>query len=141
MIERTNIQAFVFSTNPSFKVLILKRTPERSGYWQPVCGGIENGEEPEETVIREIFEETGITTENDIIDLNYTFTYKETKNDKLMSMRDICFAVEVHSVSDINLSDEHEEYKWCPYIEAKEYLKWEHNLIALDKLINKVLTK
>ena len=141
MIERTNIQAFVFSTNPSFKVLILKRTPERSGYWQPVCGGIENGEEPEETVIREIFEETGITTENDIIDLNYTFTYKETKNDKLMSMRDICFAVEVHSVSDINLSDEHEEYKWCSYIEAKEYLKWEHNLIALDKLINKVLTK
>lgn len=44
MIERTNIQALVFSTNPSFKALILKRTPERSGYWQPVCGGIENGE-------------------------------------------------------------------------------------------------
>jgi dATP pyrophosphohydrolase len=44
VIKRTNVQAFIFSNNPSFKVLILKRIPERSGYWQPVCGGIENAE-------------------------------------------------------------------------------------------------
>ena len=43
MQERNNVQTFVFSTNSSFEVLILKRTPERSGYYQPVCGGIENG--------------------------------------------------------------------------------------------------
>ena len=60
MLTRTNVQAFVFSVNPSFKVLILKRTPERSGYWQPVSGGIDNGEEPEATVVREVFEETGM---------------------------------------------------------------------------------
>lgn len=136
MIKRTNVQAFVFTINPSFMVLILKRTPERSGYWQPVCGGIENGEEPKETVIREVFEETGITNIKEIINLDYTFTYIEPKNNILMDMRDICFAVEVGSVSDINLSNEHEEFKWCSYIEAIEYLKWEHNLIALDKLAN-----
>jgi len=95
MIKRTNVQVFIFSTNPSFRVLILKRTPERSGYWQPVCGGIENGEESKEAVIREIFEETGIANGKDIIDLNYTFSYKETKNGTLMDMRDICFAFEV----------------------------------------------
>jgi len=136
VIKRTNVQAFVFTINPSFMVLILKRTPERSGYWQPVCGGIENGEEPKETVIREVFEETGITNIKEIINLDYTFTYIEPKNNILMDMRDICFAVEVGSVSDINLSNEHEEFKWCSYIEAIEYLKWEHNLIALDKLAN-----
>lgn len=42
-----------------------------------------------------------------------------------------------YNVLDIRLSDEHKEYKWCSYIEAKEYLKWEHSLIALEKLINK----
>lgn len=136
MIKRTNVQAFIFSTSPSFNILILKRIAEKSGYWQPVCGGIENGEEPKDTVIRETFEETGISNIKNIIDLNYTFTYKETKNGKLMDMRDICFAVEVNSISDIMLSNEHEEHKWCSYIEAKEYLKWEHNLIALEKLIN-----
>ncbi len=136
MIKRTNIQAFVYSTNPSFKVLILKRTPERSGYWQPVCGGVENGEELKGTVIREVFEETGITNIKSIIDLNYTFTYSETKKGELMDMQDFCFAVEINSISDIELSDEHEEFKWCSYTEAKEYLKWEHNLIALEKLMN-----
>jgi len=139
MIKRTNVQIFIFSTNPSFRVLILKRTPERSGYWQPVCGGIENGEEPKDAAIREIFEETGIDNAKDIIDLNYTFSYKETKNGTLMDMMDICFAFEVDSVLDIKLSDEHEEYRWCPYIEAKEYLKWEHNLISLEKLIKMII--
>lgn len=136
MIKRTNVQAFVYSINPSFKVLILKRTPERSGYWQPVCGGVENGEELKGTVIREVFEETGITNIKSIIDLNYTFTYSETKKGELMDMQDFCFAVEINSISDIELSDEHEEYKWCSYTEAKEYLKWEHNLIALEKLMD-----
>lgn len=139
MIKRTNVQIFIFSTNPSFRVLILKRIPERSGYWQPVCGGIENGEEPKAAAIREIFEETGIANAKDIIDLNYTFSYKETKNGTLMDMMDICFAFEVNSVLDIKLSDEHEEYRWCSYIEAKEYLKWEHNLIALEKLTKMII--
>lgn len=136
VIKRTNVQAFVFSRNPSFKVLILKRTPERSGYWQPVCGGVENGEGLNETVIREVFEETGITKLKSVIDLDYTFKYRETKNGGLMDMQDFCFAAEVNNISNIRISDEHQEYKWCSYSEAKEYLKWEHNLIALEKLMN-----
>lgn len=134
MIERINVQAFVFYNYPIFKLLILKRVPERSGYWQPVCGGIENGENPEDAVIREVFEETGITKIKNIIDLNYEFTYRETKNGKLMNMKDICYAIEIEDTVDIILSDEHEQYKWCSYTEAKEYLTWEHNLIALEIL-------
>jgi dATP pyrophosphohydrolase len=138
MSRRINVQAFVFSKNFSFKVLVLKRTPERSGYWQPVCGGVEKGEELKEASLREVFEETGIKSIKSIIDLEYTFTYRETKKGVLMDMQDFCFAVEIDNVADIKLSDEHEEYKWCSYTEAKEYLKWEHNLVALEKLIHKV---
>lgn len=135
MPRRINVQAFVYTKDPSFNVLILKRTPERSGYWQPVCGGVEKGEELTQTVIREISEETGITKIESILDLNYTFEYNEMKNGQLMDMQDYCFAVEVSNIQEIKLSDEHEEYKWCSYDNAKEYLKWEHNLIALEKLI------
>ena len=53
-------------------------------------------------------------------------------------MQDFCFAVEVEDILDIRLSDEHEQYKWCSYTEAKEYLKWEHNLIALERLVQKL---
>lgn len=52
----------------------------------------------------------------------------------LMDMQDFCFAAEIEDIPDVKLSDEHEEYKWCSYIEAKEYLKWEYNLNALEKL-------
>lgn len=138
MVQRVNVQAFVFCKEPSFKVLILKRTPERSGYWQPVCGGVENGEKLIETVLREVLEETGIKNIKSIIDLEYTFTYKETKKGILMDMQDYCFAVEIENESIVKLSDEHEEFRWCSYIEAKKYLKWEHNLIALEKLIKKI---
>lgn len=86
--------------------------------------------------MREVLEETGISKINSIIDLNYTFTYKETKNGKLMNMQDFCFAVEINNILNIKLSEEHEEYKWCSYDEAKEYLKWQHNLIALERLMN-----
>lgn len=59
MGKRINVQAFVFTLNPSFEVLILKRTSERSGYWQPVCGGVEDNESLEEAALREVFEVIG----------------------------------------------------------------------------------
>lgn len=138
MGKRTNVQAFVFTRNPNFKILILKRTPERSGYWQPPCGGVENGEELKKAALREVYEETGIKDIKYITDLHYTFTYSETKNGELMDMQDFCFAVEIDRIPDIKLSEEHEKYKWCSYSEAKEYLSWEHNLVALDKLLDKL---
>ena len=139
MIKRTNVQAFIFTLNPSFEVLILKRIPEKSGYWQPVCGGVEEGEDLIETVVREVFEETGVASVKAIVNLDYTFTYRETKNGELMDMQDYCFAVEIDNITDIELSSEHEEYKWCSYAQAKEYLKWEHNFAALEKLMNHVV--
>lgn len=138
MIDRTNVQVLIFAKNPKVKFLILKRTPERSGYWQPVCGGVEQGEKLEDTVKREVFEETGIRNIKSIIDLNYTFKYCEPKNGKQMMMQDYCFAVEIEEVVDIRISDEHERYVWCTYEEAMNYLKWEHNIIALKKLVNKL---
>lgn len=138
MAERTNVQAFVFCRNPIFKVLILKRTPERSGYWQPVCGGVTPGEKLVDAVMREVEEETGIKDVKAVIDLEYNFTYKETKSGVLMSMQDFCFGVEVDCEVEAKLSTEHEAYRWCSYSEAKEVLKWEHNLIALEKLMQKL---
>ncbi len=41
------------------RVLLLKRAPERGGFWQPVTGRMEPGETPAETARRELREEIG----------------------------------------------------------------------------------
>jgi lipoyl(octanoyl) transferase len=41
------------------RVLLLRRAPERGGFWQPVTGRIEPGESPLEAARRELREETG----------------------------------------------------------------------------------
>ncbi len=41
------------------RVLLLRRAPERGGFWQPVTGRIEPGEAPIEAARRELREETG----------------------------------------------------------------------------------
>ncbi|MFX1411267.1 MAG: NUDIX domain-containing protein, partial [Promethearchaeota archaeon] len=120
MIGRTNIQVLIFTRNPEFKCLILKRTPERSGYWQPVSGGVKNREKVLDAVKREILEETGIEKLKKIYDLNYNFTYEEPKNGILMKMRDICFAAEINNETNIKLSKEHEKYIWCTEKKAKK---------------------
>jgi len=117
-------------------VLILKRIPERNGYWQPISGGIEEGEKPIDAIKREVFEETGIKKLERIIDLEYSFIFSTTWRGKLTTMREICYATEIKKEKVVRLSNEHELYKWCTDDEAKRLLTWEHNLIALNKLIN-----
>ena len=135
MIGRINVQVFLFTNHPIFRILILQRIPERNGYWQPISGGIEEGEKPIDTVKREIYEETGIKKLKNIIDLDYTFTFETMWHGKLTKMKDICFAAEINKVKEIKLSNEHQDYKWCTETEAKNFLKWKHNLTALNKLV------
>lgn len=136
MIGRENVQVFLFTRNPKFMVLILKRVPEREGHWQPISGGIEKGEKPIDTLRREMYEETGINKFERIIDLKYNFIFETMWRGKLTKMREFCYATEIKEETSIKLSNEHEEYRWCTEDEAKEFLKWEHNLVALNKLIN-----
>ncbi len=133
MIERTNVQVFLFTRNP-FKTLVLKRSQERGGFWQPITGGIEEGESTNDTIKREVFEETGFQDIEKLYNLDYTFTYKAPISRKWM--KDICFGVLIDNIFEVCLSDEHEEYIWCNEKETKQILKWKYYLIALDKLLN-----
>ncbi len=104
---------------------MLKRIPEKAGYWQPVCGGVENGEYGLEAAKRELFEETGIVPESDLIELPFEFTYTEPKNGVMMKMRDTCFLLKISSLVDVEISDEHEAYKWSALSDIKSLSDWE----------------
>ena len=44
-------------------LLVLRRSPERLGYWSLVAGGLEPDETPREAAERELLEETGLRAE------------------------------------------------------------------------------
>lgn len=123
MMKRENVQIYLVSKDK--KVLMLKRTEERSGYWQPVCGGIEAGEEAIEAAIREVAEETGINNYLSIRSLPFSFEYEERKNDIILKMKDTCFLMNLPTTQAIELSDEHVTYKWCDLNEVKALTDWQ----------------
>jgi len=121
---RRNVQVYILESQ-SNKLLLLKRTQERSGNWQPVCGGIEPGEHAIDAAKREVHEETGITCNSPLTKLSYEFDYKTTKDGVLMDMNDVCFLMRLPYPFDITLSHEHEVFEWINLTSINDYTEWE----------------
>ena len=51
------VQAVIFRRKPSLEFLILRRVPEKGGFWQNLSGGVEEGESLLDTLKRELKEE------------------------------------------------------------------------------------
>ena len=116
--------------------LLLKRNPEREGFWQPVTGGLEEGETKIETLKREIREETGIKNPVRIIEDVYHFKLSTPLPEK-----EFVYGVEVLHTKKIEIDNkEHSENRWCDLKEALRLLKWKENKEAFEKL-NEILRK
>ena len=108
----------------------VKQIEERGGKWQPITGGVEEGETLEKAARREIREETGLAEVDALIHTEYSFTfYSRTKG---LTMHEHVFGARMASVSSIRLSTEHTDYKWLSKDEAmNHYLDWMENKNAL----------
>jgi len=112
--------------------LILKRSAQKGGFWQPITGGVEEDETYQEAVLREIYEEIGVVDIVDLIDINYTFEFLENNINYLERV----FGAKISPESHINISKEHTEYKWVDGQTAiKNFLKYPGNITGFKKLI------
>ena len=99
------------------RVLLMKRKPERGGFWQILTGRIETGESPLQTAAREIFEETGFAPRLDELrDLNYVHSFALGG----IFAQETAFSVAVDG--EPRLSDEHVEHRWATREEALQLL-------------------
>ena len=125
------VEAIIFRRNSNrIEYLLLKRLPERNGFWQPVTGGVEEGETLTEALRREIREETGIENLVRVIEGIYYFEFSDPNLNK-----EYVFGVEVSSTEVVVLDgEEHSEYRWCSIKDALQLLNWKENKEALEKL-------
>ena len=131
------VEAMIFRRNGSkVEYLLLKRLPERNGFWQPVTGGVEEGETREEALRREIREETGIKSMITVLEDIYYFEFSDPDHNQ-----EYVYGVEVSPSEAIMLDPkEHSEHRWCSYQAALRLLHWKENKEALKKL-NMTLTQ
>ncbi len=118
---------------------------QKEKFWQFISGGGEDGEQPEDTAIRELNEETQIKIEKDKLEkldsissipvINVTGEYTWGKN--VFVIPEYTFAVNIENKT-IKLSNEHKLMNWMTYEEAVTKLKYDSNKTALWELNEKL---
>lgn|GEM_PF-1892904 len=109
-------------TAAAWQVLLLKRSPADGGFWQPVTGGINPGEDPAKAALRELGEETGITA-GQLVDPHYRFEFTTASG----TLTERVFGVVVAAQVEPSLSREHVEYRWAELSDAVRLLRYASN--------------
>ncbi len=135
-----SILLIIFTTK--FKVLLLKKNSKRD-LWQSVTGSMELGENPYDTALRELQEETGINKQkSDLIfdDLSHKFMiYSEwidRYEESTYSNKEYIFSLKLNNEVSVKLSREHSSYKWVDLNDAIHLVFSWTNKAALKAIPN-----
>jgi len=132
----TSCGAIVFTRNAETKYLLLQY---EAGYWDFVKGNVELNETEEETVRRELKEETGITQADFIKNFRQTINYFYRAEGKTISKRVTLYLIETKETR-VTLSFEHIGYEWLNYRQAQERLTFKNSKQVLSKAQNHLRT-
>lgn len=119
MIRPEEVLIVVYRPGPEF--LVALRSPERHGYWNPIAGGVEEGEEPAAAARRELVEEAGLADPARFEPIPLDLAYVRPEG---MRIRMHAFLAEAPTGFEPVLNEEHVEYRWCSAPEADELLAY-----------------
>jgi lipoyl(octanoyl) transferase len=104
------------------RVLLLKRSPARGGFWQPVTGRIEPGETAAQAARRELHEETGADVPVEPLDYRHGFgidpVLMRSPTGEVRVAVEEAFVARLPPGFEPRLSEEHVEAAFVPAAEA-----------------------
>ncbi len=122
--------AVIFRIGNSMKYLLLHY---EAGHWDFVKGHVEKQESEEETVRREILEETGLKNNRFVSDFRERISYFYRRRGGTVSKEVVFYLVEALGEEPVKISGEHIGYEWLPYREAFERLTYKNAKDMLRK--------
>ena len=126
MVTKYSVECWVFS--PERQVLLLQvgaRPGKHEAFWQPVTGGIEQGEQAIGAALREIAEETQLRLrEDDLSRVRTGFTVEISP--ELTISKTIYIARAPHTTVATN-PEEHIAHRWLAAAEVPSTLYWASN--------------
>jgi len=138
-IKIKQVDSYIYRNTDAGPVyLMLKRSTGKyyEHLWQGVAGKIEKGETATQTVIRELKEETGKTPVK-IFAADHIASFYDAKNDRIQMVP--IFGIEVEN-SEVQLSEEHSEYKWVSFEEALALLTWKGQKEGLRTVHDEIMS-
>lgn len=130
---RQSIEAWIYHPEER-EILLLKVEDEKFSFWQPITGGIESGESPEEACLREIKEETGLLLACSNLTSLGDFMVKIDEN---LTIHKTLFLV-LTEQKEIQISDEHVGAQWVALDKVSSQLYWPSNQATFEIITEKL---
>ena len=124
---RQSIEAWIYHPEER-EILLLKVEDKKVSFWQPITGGIESGESPEEACLREIKEETGLVLHRSNLTSLGDLTVKIDEN---LTIHKNLFLV-LTDQKEIQISDEHVGAQWVALDKVSSQLYWPSNQATFE---------
>ncbi len=135
-LAQINITCYQLDKQKKPLFLLLKRNPQKGGFWQTISGGVKANNDLFKTIKLEIEEEIGLKfSPRHLLEINYSFNFIGAEGYEL---NEYAFGYRLLGSEKITLSHEHTEAKFVNLKEALSLLKYDSNKNIVKKIFQKI---